>query len=206
MATNYKYIKPKDYAKIVNMHYRTIVRKFYEGKIPGYKDGNYIFLLNPEYKEPNIRNKDGEIKAILYARVSSSTNKASLDGQIERMRLYSYAKGYKIIDEVKEIASGLNDSRPKLDKILKSSEWDILIVEHKDRLTRFGFNYFNSMLNKNGQMVEAINETIEKDKAQELTEDLIAIVTSFCGRLHGANRKKKTENIIKEIKTMEKDE
>lgn len=159
-------------------------------------------LLNPNY-ENTITNTRNIKRVILYARVSSAVNKASLEGQLERMRNYASAKGYTVVKEVKEIASGLNDERPKFSKILTSNDWDILLVEHKDRLTRFGFNYFNLMLNKNNQKVEVINETIDKTKNQELTEDLIAIVTSFCGRFHEANRKEKTNKIIENIKTLE---
>lgn len=159
-------------------------------------------LLNPNY-ENTITNTRNIKRVILYARVSSAVNKASLEGQLERMRNYASAKGYTVVKEVKEIASGLNDERPKFSKILTSNDWDILLVEHKDRLTRFGFNYFNLMLNKNNQKVEVINETIDKTKNQELTEDLIAIITSFCGRFHGANRKEKTNKIIENIKNLE---
>lgn len=159
-------------------------------------------LLNPNY-EHKISNNINQTRGILYARVSSAVNKVSLEGQIERMRNYASAKGYTVVKEVKEIASGLNDERPKFSKILTSNDWDILLVEHKDRLTRFGFNYFNLMLNKNSQKVEVINETIDKPKNQELTEDLIAIITSFCGRFHGANRKEKTNKIIENIKNLE---
>ena len=199
---NLKYIKPSQYAKIVGLHYRTIIRKFHEGKIKGYQDGKTILLLNPLYDEKTF-NSRGKVRAILYARVSSSSNKPSLDGQIDRMRAFTSAKGYTIVKEIKEVASGLNDERPKLQKIISSNNWDVLIVEHKDILTRFGFNYFNSMLNKSNQRVEVINEHIDKAKNQELTEDLIAIITSFCGRFHGANRKEKTNKIINEIRGIE---
>lgn len=198
-----KYIKPSEYAKIVDLNYRTIIRKFYEGNIEGYKDGKSILLLNPLYEENKTNNNNAPLRAVLYARVSSSVNKASLDGQIERMRDYSAARGYNIVKEVKEIASGLNDERGKLSKLLQSNDWDVLIVEHKDRLTRLGFNYFNLMLSKGNQKVEVINECLDKSKSEELTEDLIAIVTSFCGRFHGDNRKEKTKKIIKGIKEIE---
>ena len=189
-----KYIKPKEYAEIAGLHYRTIVRKYKEGKIEGINDGVRIYLKNPNYQEPQEQTQGSRV--ILYARVSSSTNKASLDGQIERMRDYSAAKGYTIVREVKEVASGLNDKRKKLNSILESKDWDILLVEHKDRLTRFGFNYFNTILNKNEQRVEAINSSIKKDKDEEIIEDLIAIITSFYGR----NRKNKTKQIIEDLK------
>lgn len=116
------------------------------------------------------------------------------------MRDYSAAKGYTIVREVKEVASGLNDERNKLKSILESKDWDILLIEYKDRLTRFGYNYFNSMLNKNGQRVEAINSSVKKDKDEEIVEDLIAIITSFCGRIYGKNRKNKTKQIIEDLK------
>lgn len=190
-----KYIKPSQYAKIVGLNYRTVVKHFYKGFIEGYKDENTgsIFLKNPDYFElESVKNR-----AILYARVSSTTNKASLEGQLQRMRDFAAAKGYTVVDEISEIASGLNDSRPKLNKILMKNDWDILLVEHKDRLTRFGFNYFN-ILEKCGQKVEAIN--IKETKNEELVDDFVSIITSFCGRIYGSNRKKKTTEIIEKIK------
>ena len=189
-----KYLKTSEYAKKVGLHYRTVVRHFKNGWIDGYQDPNTgtMFLLNPEYKETQETN----LKVVLYARVSSSNNTASLDGQIERLRLYAAAKGYEVIDEVKEIASGLNDSRPKLSKILDRSDWGILLVEHKDRLTRFGFNYFK-YLEKCGQKIEVIN--VKENKDEELIDDFVSIITSFCGRIYGANRNKKTKSIIDEL-------
>lgn len=190
-----KYIKPSQYAKIVGLNYRTVVKHFYKGFIEGYKDENTgsIFLKNPDYFElESVKNR-----TILYARVSSTKNKASLEGQLQRMRDFAAAKGYTVVDEISEIASCLNDSRPKLNKILMKNDWDILLVEHKDRLTRFGFNYFN-ILEKCGQKVEVINT--KETKNEELVDDFVSIITSFCGRIYGSNRKKKTTEIIKKIK------
>ena len=102
---------------------------------------------------------------------------------------------YKI---VKEVGSGLNDNRKKLAKILVDDNYNILIVEHKDRLARFGTNYLNILLEKIGKKLEIVN-LAENDK-EELMQDLVAIVTSFCARLYGLRRsKRKTEKIIKEL-------
>lgn len=194
------YISLHEYSERVGINYRTAVRYFKTGKIEGiqYKKGGRILVKNPFLSEKvNINKK--EKRVILYARVSSSINKNSLDGQIERMRNYSAAKGYTVVKEIKEIASGLNDERRKLTTILKSNDWDILLVEHKDRLTRFGFNYFDSMLNKSGQVVEVINSTENKDRTEEMMEDFVSIVTSFAGRIYGSNRKKRTKEIIDAI-------
>lgn len=194
------YISLREYSERVGINYRTAVRYFKTGKIEGvqYEKGGRILVKNPFMsKAENISKK--EKRVVLYARVSNTINKNSLDGQIERMRDYSAAKGYTIVKEVKEIASGLNDERKKLKRILISDDWDILLVEHKDRLTRFGFNYFDSMLNKSGQVVEVINSTENKDRTEEMMEDFVSIVTSFAGRIYGSNRKKKTKEIIDAI-------
>lgn len=196
-----EYIKLKEWAKRQGVHFNTAYRRFHKGLIEGaYQEPTTksIFVKLPK-EEEIIENKEKN-RVILYARVSSSTNKASLDGQIERMELYAAAKGYVIIDEVKEIASGLNENRRKFNLILERTDYDILLVEHKDRLIRFGYNYIEILLNNKRQRIEVINNTESKDKTQELTEDFISIVTSFCGRLYGTNRKKKTKEIIDTIK------
>ena len=191
-----KYIKPSEYGKMYSLNYRTVVRHFQEGKIKGFQDKKTgtIYLENPFYKEEDDRNYD---KVFLYARVSSSTNKKSLDGQIERMRSYASAKGWQIVGEEKEIASGLNENRRKLNKILDQSDYDILLVEHKDRLTRFGFEYIQRILNGRKQKIEVINKT--ENKNGEIVNDFVSIITSFCAKLYTSNRKAKTKKIIKEL-------
>ncbi len=86
-------------------------------------------------------NSKPDLRACIYARVSSAQNKDNLDRQAERLKDYAIARGYKIYKIVKEIGSGLNDNRKKLAKILVDPNYNILIVEHKDRLARFGTNY-----------------------------------------------------------------
>ena len=87
----------------------------------------------------------------------------------------------------------------KLQKILKKDNYDILLVEQKDRLTRFGFNYIEVLLEKSQQRVEVINY-IQEEK-EDLINDLVSIITSFCARIYGQRRtKRKTEDLIKELK------
>jgi predicted site-specific integrase-resolvase len=138
-------------------------------------------------------------KVVLYGRVSSSENKSNLESQLERLRNYASAKGYEIVKEVKEVGSGLNDKRPQLEKILKSDDWDIILVEHKDRFSRFGTNYILLLLEKLGKKLESINNVIE-DK-DDLMQDFVSIITSFSARLYGLRRsKRKTEQIIEDLK------
>lgn len=192
-----EYIKLSEYAKQKGLHYRTIQRHYHAGLIEGYTNQyGRIFVKNPRYKEPQEK-KTPSNKVILYSRVSSTINKASLEGQLERLRLYAYAKGYEIVDEYKEIASGLNDNRRCLNNIFNRDDYDILLVEHKDRLTRFGFNYIDNLLQKTGVQLEVVNAVENKD--QEIVDDFVSIITSFCGKIYGSKRKDKTKKIIKEL-------
>ena len=189
-------MKISDYAEQHGIAYHTAWRHFHKGLIPGYQDPvtKTIYIEKPLEKNPGKSNR-----AALYARVSSTSNKASLDGQLERMKLYAAAKGYRITSENTEIASGLNENRKTLWKILNDDNWDVLIVEHKDRLTRFGFSYINALIEEKDRKLEVINETEPKGKTEEIMEDFVAIVTSFCSRIYGSQRKKKTEKIIEVI-------
>lgn len=193
-----KYIKVSEYAKNHNLNYRTALRAFHDNRLEGYQDKvtGTVFIKNPDYVE-NQRPGD---RAFLYARVSSTSNKESLEGQLERMNLYSLGKGYRVVGTHKEIASGLNENRKGLWKILNNTEdYDILIVEHKDRLTRFGYNYIEKILELQGVKIVVINEVVKKSKDEELMQDFVSIVTSFCQRIYGSKRKSKTIKIIEEI-------
>ena len=102
-----------------------------------------------------------------------------------------------VIDSYKEIASGMNDNRPILNKILQRTDWDILLVENKDRLTRFGFNYIKTMLETQGKKIFVVNNT--EDDKEDLMKDLISVIYSFSARMYGLRRKKTKEEIIKFI-------
>lgn len=84
-------------------------------------------------------------------------------------------------------------------KLLDShDEWDVFIVEHKDRLTRFGFSYIERLVELYGKEIIVINLTNEKE--DDLLEDLVSIITSFTARIYGQRRsKRKTEKIIAEL-------
>jgi putative resolvase len=99
---------------------------------------------------------------------------------------------------VKEIGSGVNDARPKLMKLLTDPTITLIVVEHKDRLTRFGFNYIEQLLTLQGRRVEIINLT--ENGKEDLVQDFVSIITSFCARLYGQRRsKRKTERLIAEL-------
>lgn len=194
------FIKISEYAKRMSLHIRTAYRYFHSGKIEGFQDKETktIFIKNPFVKN-SYEPKETRNRAVLYARVSSGENKVNLEKQMERLKNYASAKGYKIVNEVKETGSGLNDKRKKLNSILESKEsYDFIVVEHKDRLTRFGFNYIEMLMKSHGKKIEVINEA--SSNKEDLIQDFISIIASFCGRIYGQRRcKRKAEEIIKEL-------
>ena len=108
------------------------------------------------------------------------------------------AKGYQVSKVVKEVGSGINDTRPKLLQLLQDMSITLIVVEHRDRLTRFGFNYLNTLLVLQDRHLEVVN--LAENGKEDLIEDLVAIITSFCARLYGQRHcKRKTEKIIKEL-------
>lgn len=189
-------MKLSEYARRNNITYRTAQRHWYNGLLNGKQlaTGTIVIFENGD----NGITKNKILQVATYARVSSRENKNNLDKQQSRLIDYANAKGYKTKYNIKEIGSGLNDSRPKLMKLLLDKDIDIILVEHKDRLTRFGFKYIEEILNLYGRKIEVINN-IEDDK-DDLMQDFISIITSFCARIYGQRRSKRsTEKIIKEL-------
>src|SRR5260370_29487905 len=92
----------------------------------------------------------------LYARVSSADQQAEVTRQRQRLRDDAAARGYQVVSEVTEIASGLNDERPKLTKLLTDAQVGVIVVEHRDRLTRFGYGYITALLEQAGRRVGAL--------------------------------------------------
>ena len=187
-------MKLSDYAKKAGISYRTAWRWWKQGNLRGYQSPTGTIIILDE------KNSKSDLIACIYARVSSAENKDNLDRQAELLKDYSIARGYKIYKIVKEIGSGLNDDRKQLGKILVDPIYNILVVEHKDRLARFGTNYIELLLKELSKKLEIVNHS--EDKQDELMEDLIAIITSFCSQIYGLKRsKRKTEKIIAELKS-----
>lgn len=188
-------MKLSNYAKKVGITYKTALRHFHSGIIKGVQLPTGTILVEDQL--PIVERK--EESCVLYARVSSSENKDNLESQLIRLRNYANLKGYKIIKEISEVGSGLNDKRRKLLNLLSSSlEYDTLIVEHKDRFARFGTGLVESLLNRLKIKLEIINTT-ETEK-EDITQDLISIITSFAARIYGNRRsKRRTIAILNEI-------
>jgi len=188
-------MKLSEYARKNNITYRTAQNHWKNGLLNGKQLATGTIVIFDDDSEA-VKNKI--VQVATYARVSSSQNKDNLDKQQDRLIDYANAKGYKTLYNIKEIGSGLNDSRPQLIKLLRCSQIDIILVEHKDRLTRFGFKYIEELLDIQGRKIEVINNII--DDKDDLIQDFISVITSFCARIYGQRRcKRQTEKIIKEL-------
>ena len=182
-------MKLADWAREQGIAYQTAWRWFKEGKlpVPAEQTPSGAILVHPE------RNRS--LLTVVYARVSSRAKKDDLDRQAKRCTEFCNAKGWEVHRVVKEIASGMNDNRRRLSKILESDQPIRLVVEHKDRLTRFGFRYFELFFEKLGWELVVLNR--DADAEDDLLKDLVSVITSFCCRLYGLRRGKAKAKEIK---------
>ena len=189
-------MKLSAYARQIGISYRTAWRWFKAGKLAGYQVDTGTIIVTDSI--PETAKVVTDEKVAIYTRVSAAENKDNLEGQAKRLMDYCAAKGYRVALVVKEIGSGVNDTRPKLMKLLTDPRIALIVVEHKDRLTRFGFNYLEKLLAMQGRRIEVIN--LAENGKEDLIQDFVSIVTSFCARLYGQRRsKRKTERIIAEL-------
>src|SRR5437588_4891726 len=187
-------MKLSQYAKKVGVTYRTAFRWWQNGDIKGYQlpSGTIVFTEGEETKA----RPEGQV--VIYARVSSHEHRANLERQAERLEDYCAAKGYQVSRVVKEIGSGVNDNRAKFLTVLEDQRIHTIVVEHKDRATRFGFRYLDALLKGQGRTLEVVN--LAENNREDLLTDLVSIIYSFAARLYGQRRaKRKTEAIVKQL-------
>lgn len=134
-------MKLSDYAKQMGVRYETAWRWFRDGKIQGRRIGPHTIIITEGHEEPAPASPQ---RVAIYARVSSAVHKNNLDSQAKRLVAYCGARGYQLAKVVKEVGSGINDARPKLLALLADQSISLIVVEHKDRLTRFGFRYLDT--------------------------------------------------------------
>jgi predicted site-specific integrase-resolvase len=184
-----------DYARLQGISYRTAWRWYKAGKIAGHQmDTGTILVTEPL----PMKELPATAKVAVYTRVSSSENKSNLDSQAERLVAYCTVRGYRVSQVVKEIGSGVNDNRPKFLALLADPSIRRIVIEHKDRGTRFGFRYIETLLKTYGREIEVVNQA--ENSTEDLLADLTSIIYSFCARLYGQRRaKRKTEKIVQEL-------
>jgi predicted site-specific integrase-resolvase len=168
-------IRLTEWATRQGIAYITAFRWSQAGKIPGLHK-SVSGRLFVEVEESTGR------ETVLYGRVSSSDQKADLDRQMDRLRSFAAARGMIVNREVQEIGSGLNGHRKKLIGLLRDPKVSVIVVEHRDRLARFGVEYIEAAIAAQERNILVVNEGEQK---LDLVQDFIDVVTSMCSRIYG---------------------
>lgn len=176
------YHKLRDAVRITGLHPNTLRKYADDGTIPSIRtpSGQGLFDIDSFVKQGQTS------QVVLYARVSSRKQLDDLERQIE------YLKSKEPHAEViSDIASGLNFKRKGLKTLLERSlQGDKLtvVVAHRDRLARFGFELVQWLIERNGGQVVVLHKTHHASPTDELVHDLLAILSVFAARVHGLRR------------------
>ncbi|ETW23282.1 hypothetical protein MGAST_14985 [Mycobacterium gastri 'Wayne'] len=119
---------------------------------------------------------------VLYARVSSDDQRQDLDRQVARLTGWATDEGLDVGQVVCEVGSGLNGKRPKLARILSDPSATVIVVEHRDRLARFGVGHLQAVLAAQGRRIVVVDDG---ETTEDLVRDMIEVLTSMCARLYG---------------------
>ena len=141
-------------------------------------------------------------KTVLYSRVSSRDQVKDLESQEALLEQFALKNGYSQIVKLKDVGSGLNPKCPNFTKMLKlinNQEVAVIIIAYRDRLTRFGFEYLESYFQSHDTKIMVLNQEEIQDPQKELVADLIAIITSFSGKIYGL-RSHKTKKLIRNMR------
>jgi len=212
-----KHYRPKEASQILGLTVRRLQQLEKEGKIrcirsPG---GRRRF---PQSEIERLLGVSRPKVLVVYARVSSheQKKKGDLNRQIEYVKGQMNTEDYKEVRVVTDIGSGLNAERKGLKQLLswaKEREISDIAVATEDRLTRFGIEYIKWLLDEYGVVLHVV-DILEDPKPrmrgrgaqEELVSDMIALVSSFAGRLYGL-RSHKTRRLVEKVKEeLESDE
>ncbi|HET9875561.1 MAG TPA: IS607 family transposase [Mycobacterium sp.] len=118
----------------------------------------------------------------LYARVSSHDPRADLDRQVGRLTGWAIDAGMAVGQVAAEVGSGLNGKHAKLARMLSDPSATVIVVEHSDRLARFGVEHLGAVLAADGRRIVVVDDGQSTD---DLVRDMIEVLTSMCARLYG---------------------
>lgn len=168
-------VRLTEWAAREGISYTTALRWAKAGKVPGLSVAptGRLFVEVAD---------NGGLDTVLYGRVSSSDQRGDLARQMDRLRAFASSRGLVVANEVMDIGSGLNGHRKKLIAIMRNPKNGVIIVEHRDRLARFGVEYIEATLIAQGRSLLVMNEGEQK---LDLVQDFIDVVTSMCSRIYG---------------------
>lgn len=154
----------------------------------------------------NTQFSQREDKVVAYCRVSTKSQRDDLEKQVENVKSYMYAKGYSF-EVITDIGSGINYKNKGLQELISlidSNQVTKVVILYKDRLVRFGFELIQLLCELHDVEIEIIDNS-EQSIDEELTEDLIQIITLFANRLYGS-RSKTTKTLIERVSDVARNE
>ncbi|MHB1721069.1 MAG: IS607 family transposase [Acidimicrobiales bacterium] len=172
-------MKLSEWAKPEGIHYQTAWRWFHDGKmpVPAYKAPSGAILVDLPHSGSSVVSR-----VAVYARVSSHDQRGDLDRQVARLTEWATSQAMVVCQVVTEVGSGMNGRRKKLARILSDPTITTIVVEHRDRLARFGVEHLEAALSAQGRSVVVVDDgEVEEDLVRDMTE----VLTSFCARLYG---------------------
>lgn len=181
---------------------KTLQRWDNDGKLKAYRSpSDRRYYTHKQYVDYMGEGNSKHGKTIIYTRVSTSNQKDDLNDQVEFLKQFANARGI-IVDEIfEDIGSGLDYNRKKWNKLLEDcmlGTVKTIIVSHKDRFIRFGFEWFEKFLKSNGVEILVVNND-SLSPHDELVQDLISIIHVFSNRIYGLRKYKKKISEDEEI-------
>ena len=205
---NKKLLNSKEVANLLGVTSHTVCMWRKEGKLPFLKINDRVVLHKIEDVEKllnlqeNLFSDNSKRINVIYARVSTNKQKDDLQKQIQILNDYCNSNGYIISETFSEIASGMNEDRKELNNLINlviNKKIDTVFVTYEDRLTRFGFKYFENLFDRYDTKIVVLNNKInEMSYEEELTQDLISIVHHFSMKMY-SNRRKQLKQIEKSL-------
>lgn len=189
------------FAKKLNRTVNTLQRWDREGKLKAFRmpNGRRYYTEEQFRQFLGLELLEENKKVIAYSRVSSNNQKQDLQNQIKALELFCLSKGISVDCWYSEIGSALNYERKKFNQILEEVEKGLIktiIIAHKDRLVRFGFDWFNNFIKKHNCELIIVNQE-SLSPQEEVVNDLMTIIHCFSSRLYGLrNYKGKIKEII----------
>lgn len=192
----------KEVLRVLQITRQTLTKYVKEGKLKVTVKGNgrYDYDADSVYK---MLNKDMERKTYLYARVSTAKQKKDLEHQVQLLKNFCFQNGYIIHGIYQDIASGIsfekrNQFFDMLDEIL-AGKVNKVIITHKDRLSRVGFELFTYLFKKYGCEIVVISEIgSEKLDSEELFEEIVSLLHCYSMKLYSKRKAKKIKEILEE--------
>ena len=181
-----------EFSRLINVSVKSLQRWDREGRLVPIRTPSNRRMYSQKQLETLIGERIGKRKTVIYCRVSSPSQRSDLLNQVKAMKTFANVSGYGVDEIVEEIGGGMNMKRNKLRKLIsevRQGKVETVVIGHKDRLTRFGFDLIEYMFELNGtNIVIANNETLSPP--EEMVSDLMSIIDTFSCRLYGLRRYK----------------